>query len=182
MKKLATQLFVGGIFLFTAPFLEGQDIQEHHGRDQQSFTSATLSSESLEAFEKRALEKVEEFYQYLSVVLNKQYDAKIRVQARKQALELFSDKTTRIYGMEVGKFLDSCLAGKLISPSEVSNKKLEKKFGESADWGFSYSAQVSFATLPDKSRRSAVIILKKTEKQFGSGSKVIWNVFLGEIK
>jgi hypothetical protein len=182
--KFVKQHFFSFLILLFVLFAKGQaqEASQHQYSEGQFFTSAVLSPDQLNAFEKRAAEKVEEFYQYLAVICNPKYDLKLREQAKKQALELFSGSSCKVYGVESGKFLDSCISGKMKTAFEISGKKITRGFQAGGEDKLTYEGKVEFALEPDKTKRVAVIQLNKKIKQFGESSKTIWSVSICEIK
>ncbi|MBC7865235.1 MAG: hypothetical protein IAF38_19830 [Bacteroidia bacterium] len=182
MKKI-THFFA---LLVLLSFTKMNSQSSQHDPNPQSnlltFTANSLSVKEVNAFETRAVQKVEEFYDFLSVITDKKIDLKMREQAKKQAAELFSDKTCTVYGVPVEKFLDSCLSGKLNPSTEIKEKKLSRFFSDNNAENDSYEGAVSFSTVADKTKRTSVINLQRKEKQFGKEIKVIWSVFICEIK
>jgi hypothetical protein len=152
---------------------------------QNTFTAEILDENSLKAFEKRAEQKLEDFYNFLEVVSTPSYDMKLRQDAKKQALELFSGKECTVEGVKVEKLLDSCLALTQKTKSNVMGKiSIRKKFPSVPDV-VGYSGMLDFMLFTGSSQsvtKEASMMLIKTEKLFGSERKQVWTVYLCGIK
>jgi hypothetical protein len=155
---------------------------------ENTFTSKKLSAEELAAFEQRAEQKLKDFYNYLEVISNPKYDKKLREDARKQAMELFvGGEKSVIGGKTIDGFLDSCMnvrSGTL--PLSVTEINITKGFNGSNPINPAiYNGTISFSIprvqgSPEK--HQADIMLIKTEKLFGTEKKLVWTVYLVEIR
>lgn len=181
MKKI----FNLSLLLLSALCSRAQEAMSSNTNLQHTFTSDKLTSSELDAFEKRAVQKLEDFYNYLEVISNPGYDKTLREEAKKQALELFSGNECRVDGIKVGTLLDSCINITQETKSfNVEDARVKEKFPLQAGVaGYSGSMEFRLSSASSSSAaKQASILLIKTEKIFGTEKKQVWTVFLCEIK
>lgn len=129
----------------------------------------TLSPSQLESFGKRALQKVEDYYNCRQIVSNGSYDSTMRNQAKVMASKLFLNNTNTV------SYLDSVLK---ISAT-ISNVKLvaEPAFVNDS----TYSGIVAFEEQGydmQKSPRQLQFVIRKTTKYFGNDQQYVWETLL----
>ncbi|HEY6159628.1 MAG TPA: hypothetical protein VI112_00355 [Bacteroidia bacterium] len=155
---------------------------------ENTFTAKKLSAEELAAFELRAEQKLKDFYNYLEVISNPKYDKKLRQDARTQVLELFvSGEKSIVDGKAIDGFLDSCMdARSKTIPLPVTEINITKGFNGSNPVNPAiYTGTISFSlsrVQGSSEKHQADIMLIKTEKLFGTEKKLVWTVYLVEIK
>jgi hypothetical protein len=152
---------------------------------ESSFTANTLTSDDLNAFETRGMQKVRDFYNYLGFVCSPNYDARLRETGKKQATELFYDSNSTISGTRLMKFMDSC-SGKVLrnsfQVSEVSMKDklvVDKENPQQYDGVVVCKVEDGWGHNHDK---TVTLILCKRDKKFGADTKQVWTIFIGDIK
>lgn len=168
---------------------------------EEAFETDTLSNEQLNVFQQRALQKLEDFINYLEIISNKTYDSELRLVARNQIVELFADSS----------ILVNVTAGKIEkNPKPVSaflNEVYQAEYDSikiktdsviveqpiKADEAMTYIGYVT-AKVNIKGYKNghvffnsvaiqkAKTIIRKTEKHFGEETRTIWTVGLGEVK
>jgi hypothetical protein len=152
-----------------------------------SFTATTLTESQLGAFQQRGIQKVQDLYNYLSIVSNPEYDKRLREEATKQAKQLFYGSNCSINGKIAMDYIDSCLALKKKvewKPVDITIKEamiLKQDVRDSSYYEGSLTFKVSNDSAPLAEKR-AYIILAKEEKQFGSEKKYVWTVYIGRIE
>jgi len=146
---------------------------------QSRFTSDNLSSKDVEGYEVRAEQKVKDFYNYVSIISDSKYDIKLRMDAKKQALDLFSSESCTINKKPVDQYLDSCLNLKQAITLQVSNVTVKKKL-DMPDGDPEYDGYLECTV--SGTTKSVYIHLYKKAKQFGSSQEMIWTVFICDIE
>lgn len=164
-----------------------QDIGVHNNSNtwQNTFTSDKLTDADLIAFEDRAKQKLTDLYGLLEIVADGKYEMKLRQDAKKQAVELFSSRDSKIYGISINTLLDSLLKTNQASGIEISPPQVIENFRkEKALNIYSGTLSISLKYQNEKNKKvvSASILLIKTEKLFGTEKKQVWTVYLSEIK
>lgn len=169
---------------------------------ESTFTTRSLSNYQIKGFEKRALQKITDFADYLSIVSNTEYDEKLRKQAIDMITKQFLEKETTVTGVDkelskpaefkLDQYLNLFLTNKY---SKIEVKHSDIKYlnniviDEKGNYkGKIYFKQTSNYYVKDKFVSSAYsfrhinIYLIKTKKKFGSKKEDIWNVFLGDLE
>jgi hypothetical protein len=146
---------------------------------QSTFTTESLSAADVEGFEVRAEQKVKDFYNYLSIISNPQYDIKLRQGAEKQALDIFSTAKCMVDRQDVQKLLDSCMAFTKAVTWQVSNVAVTQKL-TSQDGSKEYSGTLT-GIVSGKTKTISVTLSKKA-KQFGSEAEMVWTVTICDIQ
>jgi hypothetical protein len=151
---------------------------------QTQFTTESLSATDVEGFEVRAEQKVKDFYNYLSIISNPQYDVKLRQGAEKQALDIFSNSNCIIDKEPIDKFLDSCIKVKQAITWHVNNVNVKQKLGMmDGDPEYDGSLTCSLSNGAGTAQTKTIYIhLYKKVKQFGSESEMVWTVTICDIK
>lgn len=149
-----------------------------------SFTSENLTPSDVDAFETRAIQKVKDFYNYLNIICNPQYDIQLRNAAKSQALDMFYSKESTVDGVKLESVLDSCVKSGKQATWQILQASTEKvlilnKDHSGYDGSISFNLVVNSGAFTDK---EVSIVLCKKAKKFGSDTKMVWTVLLNEIK
>ncbi len=189
------------LFLIFQIKANSQAIGNETNQLEQTFTTKKLSSFQLKGFEARAIQKIRDFGDYISLLSNKDYDLKLRKQAIQMFEGLFQNKTVVINNPEKelinSKKTDIEAYSKAILESkysEVKVKIIDIQLTEQLQpvKNNTYKGIISFKQknqyFKDKSlinsntkTKQVEILLVKTTKNFGNKKEQVWNVFLGEI-
>lgn len=167
---------------------------------EDEFVNEELTSETLNAFEKRAVQKLNDLTDYLNIYANPDLDKQFRMQAKEMVRELFNsesdiqnfyielelveDTTNRIlYNLSLkNEDFYKTVIDSIIVTENFRRQTLSKYEGE-----LRFSQKV-FRILPNDTilmgsfLRHSEIITIKTEKEFGSETQTVWEVYLGAIK
>jgi len=156
------------------------------------FSAPELSSSELSAFEDRAIQKLQDFHEYLTIISDTTYDSVFVAQAKSLALGSFSDEECSILLEVIGQekvtairqILEDHAAGAFGKLTfQITDISVNKKL--SADGAGTYSGSLVFglatAENPERDQLTALIELRKVEKKFGDDTKSVWSVFLCDI-
>ena len=169
---------------------------EAYAEEVEATETADISSESgldnykLEAYEQRAIQKLEDFAAYLEIISNPDYDDAFRTQAMDMTKGLFSNGsiqdstiTQSLNTYKIDEFLKQLLAQnygtiapkykrvKVIQPFEYNEKE-------------QLLAKLSFVQKINqiKSQKIAIVSLSEVTKSFGQQEETVWNVSLVSIE
>jgi hypothetical protein len=149
---------------------------------QAPFTQETLSPDDVQSFEARAMEKVKDFYNYLNIISNPQYDIKLRQEAEKQAIDLFSGNDCTVDKKAITKFLDSCRVLKAALSWQVSNVTSKTELVKNGDsYTGMLTGSVTVGTSAGSTKNISIILARK-QKQFGGDMEMVWTVSLYNIE
>lgn len=154
----------------------------------------TLTTDMLQKYEIRAVQKLEEFYDYLYLLSNDAYDETMKVEIRTSAMGLFYDVDKSIIPLDAtdgeGKVVEMCLLDQQASAedSDLSISSIEIITPLQLSDIDRYDGQLSFKLTIGKEEdqkdmsKSAAFSLRKIEKTIGTESVKIWEVFLERIE
>jgi hypothetical protein len=192
------------LLMFTLSAQSQTDEKESNYYQLQNTMSNNMqqSSYNLVGFEGRAIQKLEDFANYLEIISNKEYDITLRKHALSLAGKLFYNDNIKIKNsdkllsslsvLELNEYLNSILKnGYAKITVEISNQSYIESLKQSKS--DSYSGKLLFEQTntyiednkvqEKKTEKKEVdIILIRKEKEFGKKTIPVWNVFLGDIK
>lgn len=155
-------------------------------------TRDQLSEAQLSAFEIRAQQKLQDFIDYLNMVGDPSLDSAFRTEAARQAEALLASPPAE---REVRKNRPSSAALRVASLPEfmrtavgpLAITALTIRQPLELDGSAQYRGKLSFKTLltgsgEEGTGHEADVVVRKVEKSFGDEIKVVWEVFLGEIR
>lgn len=146
---------------------------------------ANFSAEIINAYQESSNLKVEDFYYYLTLYSNVKTDSLLKVEVRKNILQLFENNNTSL--------IDFFSETKERIPLEVFLNKIENqnyvfeaskiKSSEVTNdyWITNYELKIEHNTLANKKHYQQQVIFKRIQKTFGSKTKEVWTIFLGEM-
>jgi len=153
------------------------------------FSASQLSSEEIAAFEKRAIQKLEDFSAYLQLLSKQELDTVFRQKIMQQTLALFAHDEVSIYTKGKQMNIKTLLEAIAFKDGheynfEVRNIQFYQRLYASETQN--YQGTLSFdQVLPTQStpeRRNIEILVKKKFKQFGKEKEWVWEVFLSDIE
>jgi len=156
------------------------------------FTGDNLTAPHLRAFEQRAIEKLQDFSDYLRIISDRSYSEEFRSAAILQAQDMFIDHS-QIRLIEekepakVNRFLmetarDTSAQYHVFRNIAVKDSlRYESEILYEGSLVFQYGVAEQGDTIWNERDRIAEFYLMKTQKNFGSLEKMIWEVFLGNI-
>lgn len=169
-------------------FIEAQSMQPLPQKSEaDQFSSETINKSRLQAFEQRAIQKVRDFNDYLVLIADDGYDIELRKFALNSALSLFSSPASSVFLVHVSSKKKMTIEGFLTEQLNekrvfhIQNIKPRQAF---VKLGNSYQGQLAFEYREGKKakQKAAIeIVILKIEKQFGSETRWIWEVKLGNI-
>lgn len=157
---------------------------------EESLSGAIDSKEKLTSFEQRAVQKLQDFVNYLEIISNPEYDIVFRNQAKSMAESLFRDGkisennlAPSIENMEINNFLTRLSENEFgeIAPA-IQNVKVLLHFQETKASFFRATLSFDLFIKENSSNKTATVILTKITKQFGEQQKEVWEVFLEHIE
>lgn len=197
MKKLK-KIWLVGLVCFPL-LLFGQSVPEEASDEavlENEMTAPKLSRAQLENFNQRAIQKVEDFADVLTLLGDEKLDMNFRAEVVKAGFDFFWKEEVGIewYDLKTGKKIDLPLSSffesttKIIDGSKV--RFLEITGLTPIDCGAPRCEwELNFLVHQKSERAGSIsvpasmnIVLEKREKYFGEKNKEVWEVFLGEIK
>lgn len=160
----------------------------------QSGSVDSLTTEKLEGFEVRAVQKLEDFYDYLGFLSGDNFDDAMKDEIRFSAIGLFYDPKASVCPVDiegnkdaftVERFLADSVIGAVSQNLSVSSSEIIKPLEFVSE--SHYKGQVAFQLKLGRDSDSKVISkkadfsLRKIDKNLGSESVKIWEVFLEGI-
>jgi hypothetical protein len=165
-----------------------------------NMSDSVLAEDNFKAFEQRAVQKLEDLADYLKILSDTTVDIAFKEQARDMALKLFispdNKMNIRIDNNEnsvqtAGTLFKSIETGSYgLYSFDIINASVNQKLEPSGD--FEYKGSIFFKLLIFKPKAGTSSIqnpynmqceikVKKVQKEFGSESKLVWEVYLGNI-
>lgn len=183
------------LFVFTEN-AQSQDSGNHTNNNNFVKPENDLSKEKLEEtdliqYQKRAIQKVQEYYQYLEAMANVQHIDAVRDKALQMAEQEFEEGAqiaTNQTMVKIHDYLTQCRAGstyKSLIKTEVSQKlSFQSEGSYETKIKVIYANQNSKKPIknPKEFTEEVKVVLKKKVKMFGSTKKVIWEFYLGNIE
>lgn len=157
-------------------------------KDMLGLSDSLLKKENLEAFEKRAIQKLYDLADFIQIISNPEYDKSFRKEAAKQAEEnfikedvdlacLFND-TSFTTIKDLLKHSDQTVEGIFLTVNKPQIKEELSLSDENL-----YTGKISFTFESKTGTETALcdIILTKKHKLFGNKKESIWTIGLGNI-
>lgn len=168
-------------FILISGYLSGQNVSYESTQG----IKANFSQKSIEAHQKNSQNKLMEFYEYLTLYSNEK-DEKLKKQIQLNILSLVSSEN-----IEVVDFTNSNQS--MIQLSELVRKIENEKYEftieqiESSvnisdyEWENSYQLKITKGKKSQIRNVSQAIIFEPIEKQFGTKTKLVWEIKLNEM-
>ena len=167
---------------------------------EQTFEADSLNPEQRIVFQQRGAEKLADFTNYIEIISNKRYDKQLRLEIRKQIIDLFESDQTLVAipvngikeSKQVSKFLEEIYRGDFdsvkVKTDSVVLSTLEKTDNLPVYKGV-ITGKVGIQVYRNKKMepvtmelQRAKTIVSKVEKDFGGEKRNVWEVLLGEIE
>ncbi len=164
---------------------------------ENEFTSPRLSSKSIQAFELRGIQKIQDFTDYIALISDPNLNDNFRARSMQAALKLFVHDSIPINVMDLETNLSQSISIKVFLEHLKQNKtnKINWTFTdpttpltaqpinlESYHWKSMGQMTQEFGQQKSSNQVTFNIALQKIEKKFGTRSKIIWEVFIGEVE
>lgn len=159
-----------------------------------------LSDNNIVAFEQRAMQKLEDFSDFLAILSDTTIDSEFKKQAALMAVEIFiNTENTISFSLSddlsadeqtIEAFLLELQNGKLgILSIEIQNVSTSQKMKQSNNQEYKglMKLELSIANKRETQIKKNTVQLecevmaKKVDKEFGNTSKMVWEVFLGDV-
>ncbi len=148
-----------------------------------SFESDKLDSAGLVAYDKRAIERSEEFFEYMSIVGDSTINDVLRKKAMGQFVKLFEAENGTILNnnikIEPKKFIEKIFAdnAKVTIPSAY---QITSAFDPQTS-GLTYNCEIQFVYEGENVKGKSITVLTKAKKVFGDEKLLVWEVYLKEV-
>ncbi len=171
--------------------LNGASMSMSYSKDVEmnatTFTAPVVNEPQIGTFQKRSVQKLKDFYNYLTIISNPKFDKTLRENAKTQAKQLFYGEDCRVNGKKVGDLIDSCFNMTKAVEWKAEDISVSQEMTPSASDSSAggYRGELSFkesckgATVKLK---KAQIVLSKSEKMFGESKREVWIVFICNIE
>ena len=179
MKKLLILLLCVLPFLGTA--------QSASNSMENSFTAEKLTNKQVLIFQQRAIQKLQDFYDFLGIVSNPVYEKHMREDAKAQAKQMFYQADCTVDGKLAKTYIDSCFGLKTRLALKVVNVKVKDTMKMQANVldNEYYQGVITFnlsSGTETTTTKTAYVVLARSNKQFGAAKKEVWTVFICDIK
>ncbi len=152
-----------------------------------TFMASSLSQQQINTFQERSIQKLKDFYNYLSIISNPKFNKRLRENSKNQAKQLFYGTDCKVDGKLATTYIDSCfsLAGGVEwKATDIIVKKDMSPDVSDTSAGM-YHGELSFKVVVnsiESGTKVAQIILSKSEKMFGETKREVWSVFICSIE
>ncbi len=177
--SLNEKLFLKLFFLFLSALSFGQNLEIRQG------IKANFSQKSIQVYQDNSQNKLDEFYEYLTLYSTEK-DVELKSQIREN---IFSMVNGEVQIPDFSKAdSDKISLGEFLS--EIENKSFQFKIKlhqnpdelEMNQWTNPYVLSVSRNETNSEFEVEQIIYFEPKEKQFGSKTKTVWEMKLGDIQ
>lgn len=163
---------------------------EAYSESLEKSLSAEEEELNFKGFEQRAVQKVNDFADYLKILSDTTYEDVFRQQALEMANGLFRDGSISdagfaptVFGEKISVFLNEIYnnpSGKWAV--KVENVRISKAFTKSSTDTFEAICAYDQWINGEHSQKKISVVLTKVTKSFGTERKKVWEVFLKDIR
>lgn len=193
MNKLLTILMCFAVYTGIA---QSQDAGNYTGNNkfdkpEHDLSKEILTRDDLIQYQKRAIQKVEEFYQYLEAIANAEHKDAVRDKAVQMAERQFEETAEVVSAGSKQKIHDYLTACRAKNRFKVATElKMNDGFLLSLTRGYYGKVTVTYVLKNSKKPKmksktyseEITVTLKKKVKNFGTIKRAVWEVYLGEIQ
>jgi hypothetical protein len=163
---------------------------------EETFQADSLSPSNLRAFENRAVQKLHDAMDLIEILSNPNNDDAFRAQAKSMLLENFESNKNEIslvlpdiepFRYTISQFADSLTDNRFLPLKlRLADSNIHEPLASKGDNQlkgmiyFSLEPTANYKTLYPKDME-VEIVLKKIPKDFGTTTKEVWEVFLGDL-
>jgi len=184
------------LFISVAIFSQSAEVAPTEAQKlENAFEQESVNLMQLDAFEIRGAQKLSDLADYLEYISDDKINEAFRLQAKQLALDLFVTSDVAFKYCEAGKVIDTTIEKYLSYLLQQKEGKTQfeflniKKIGESVkneDGNYTWLVQFVEKQNKDKVALSRAVVtinvsLQKVAKKFGTDTKWIWEVLLGEV-
>ena len=192
-KKMISKIIVATFIVFASVqnVQAQQSMENTFDKPASDLSKKKLESKDVEAFQERALQKVDELFQYYGVMSNHENNDAVRDRALQIAEKQFT-KSAKIYtgskGEAIHEYLKKCRNS--TSYKSVESLSMSKPFVYKFDGHYEGKVSVKYKDQDSKKNvKSAklkseeiTIFLIRKEKTFGNTTRSVWELSLGKIQ
>ena len=162
--------------------------QQASTAEEMSGMRAQFSMKVIDAYQKSSQSKVKDFFQYAALLSDNSLSDELKLQIEQNINSLFISKEVNIIDftsterkiIALDKFLLRLKEEKNVRFIILNETKSKTTFSDY--WMNSYDVLVTKGTISETISVHHKIYFSPMEKQFGSSSKEVWNILLGEIE
>ncbi|HTA28510.1 MAG TPA: hypothetical protein VK809_12015 [Bacteroidia bacterium] len=150
---------------------------------ERTFTAISVNAPQVGTFQQRGIQKLKDFYNYLTIISNPTYDKVLRENAKTQAKQLFYGSDCSVNGKIYSDFIDSCFNLKKGVEWKAVDVMVAQSMNATTDNRDTviYKGELSFKESKNGitgADKKAEIVLSKGEKQFGNTKKEVWSIYI----
>lgn len=164
---------------------------------ENDFTNPRLSSKSIQAFELRGIQKIQDFTDYIALISDPTLNDNFKDRSLQAALKLFVHDSVQIQVMNWKTKLPQAISIQdfLKNLKENKTEKIVWTFSNPTTpitakplrlaayhWKSKGQMTQQFGQQKSENQVTFNITLQKIEKKFGAQSKIIWEVFIGSME
>lgn len=165
---------------------------------ENEFLDDELTPENLSAFEKRAVQKLSDLADFINIYADTSLSVEFRLQAKQMITKSFkSEKDLQSYYQCFSFFADTTSDVLYYSENaasfftEINSIIITESFQKTTNSGYSGVLQFSHtifnlfsgdSIVSNLSQHQIEILALKTEKDFGTSSQEVWEVYFGKLK
>ncbi len=152
-----------------------------------TFTSNSLNQQQVNTFQDRSIQKLKDFYNYLTIISNPKFDKRLRENVKTQAKQLFYGPDCKVNGKIASDFIDSCFNLTSLVEWKAIDIGIYKNMASLSIENTTgiYQGELSFKESVNgavSKVRKVEIVLSKSQKQFGDSKQDVWTVFICSIE
>ncbi|MFT5860957.1 MAG: hypothetical protein ACI865_003073 [Flavobacteriaceae bacterium] len=191
-KKMSCRFIIAVLIIFaSAATTQAQSIQHTFEKPASDLSKEKLTKTDLVAFQNRAVEKVDELFQYLKVMADHKTNAAVRDRALTIAEKQFSESAqirSDSFGQPIEAYLKLCRNS--TDYKAVESLSVSKPFTYKFDGHFEGEIHVNYKRQDSKKEikspklreEEITIFLIRKEKSFGTTKQFVWELSLGNIE
>lgn len=150
--------------------------------------SSSFSPVEIEAYQESADKKIEDFYSYLNLLSDEKISEKTKNEIRENIFLLFKNNRIEVIGFSSEKNKKLSLTDFL---KNVENQKMKFKLKDKTEsipeifdnyWISEYSLEIESSQEKSVRKITQKIYFNPKNKKFGSNTKEVWEIKLGEIE
>ena len=147
---------------------------------------SNFSFQAIKVYQESAIFKIKDYYAYLELYSNEETSDSLKVQLKTSIHKLFSQKNVKVVDV-VSSENNQITLDKLLEKLENKNFKFKLSAIENSIvvldfWTTKYNLEVVEINQRCSIEVLSKVIFKPIDKKFGSKTKEIWTLFLGEME
>ena len=148
--------------------------------------AANFSSPSIIAYQESAVYKIKDYYHYLEVYSSSKASDSLKTQVRIALNHLFESKNLDVVDVTTKEKkpvkIDQLLAKIAYKNYRFNLTAIESSIAVQDFWTTNYSLEVRKDEVQHTVEVFTKVIFKPVQKQFGSKTKEVWSLYLGEME